>query len=289
MSFPVIITGCQSSGTSNLAHILSKYSKGNISGIEDGILRIALIWFSSLRNKEGGLHWSRFEEFAFCINVRKGRGKQYDRAMITLDKFSKSALFQRHIDNNDVDGFISDFLKEYYRQSDYEFWGDKYPEYVFYLDDIRRILPDARFIFLIRHPYYVVYSLYIKRFREGRCLNLNHPRIDGNSFVHQWVVWNTHIVSYLKKYGNSNCLLLKYEDMLGDPLKTLGDISTFLGYDLCQEKEVVAKALLSRNCVRDLSDPHYSTITAAYSERLLRLADYFGYDPYNLSFKLYKP
>ena len=176
-------------------------------------------------------------------------------------------------------------ITRFYNGIQCEFWGDKYPEYIFYLNDIKRIFPDARFICLVRHPYYVARSLYTSRAKECRQFNFNEPRRDLKDCVQQWYVWNRFLREYLQSDPKDHLLLLRYEDLIGDPFDSLQQIAQFLNSDLLSDEQVVSGFLGYTNTVRDKSDPYYEGITSHYSEELIQMANEFGYDPHDPFFR----
>lgn len=286
MGFPLVITSSQSSGSTNLKVILSHFPGAHMSPVEDGVLRMALIWFASCRGKPGLLRSCRFQEYASTVMVQKGRAQHYKRLLAVIDEYQQSELFWERAETDDVDGCIRDILSRYYLSEDCLFWGDKYPEYLFFLNEIQRILPDVRYIFLIRHPYYVARSIYVTRTREMKLKDLNEPRRGMQDCVDQWVIWNRYLKDYLEQEEHENYLLLRYEQMLLEPEACMEMTGAFLGVKLSSAPAVVEGFKQTRNTVRDKSDSFYRPITDCYTDELRGMADYFGYDPYDPALQL---
>src|SRR5262249_12607901 len=107
----------------------------------------------------------------------------------------------------------------YARQQGTAWWGDKTPMYIEHLELLHSLFPAARMIYIVR---------------DGRDVALSLMRESwgpSNAFVcaEQWRRENEPrpIVAELKSKG----LLyqLRYEDLLADPARVLGDIMAFLG------------------------------------------------------------
>ena len=104
-------------------------------------------------------------------------------------------------------------------------WLEKTPEHIYFIEDIERFLPDAKFIHILRNGMDTIASMYdaTRSFNElwGAGWDLNHC-------IERWE--HAMLTSY--KYVNkSNHILVKYEDLLDDKTKLLGKICKFMGIE----------------------------------------------------------
>jgi hypothetical protein len=123
-------------------------------------------------------------------------------------------------------------------------WLEKTPEHIYFIDDIERLVPDAKFIHILRNGMDTIASLYeaTSGFNE-----LWGPGWDLNHCIERWE--QAMLISH--KYVNkSNHILVKYEELLDDKTKFLGEICKFMGieYDgqmLVNYQEKAAKLSLN--------------------------------------------
>jgi Sulfotransferase family len=107
-------------------------------------------------------------------------------------------------------------------------WIEKTPNHVFYLDRIARLIPDARFIHLIRRGNDVVES----------CVNasISYPElIDKWTFCQglPWFAayWNSATDIHLSSLGLANHMIVFFEDLVQDLSKELNRVLAFIGCD----------------------------------------------------------
>ncbi|MEG3910756.1 sulfotransferase [Microcoleus sp. w1-18aA5] len=123
-------------------------------------------------------------------------------------------------------------------------WLEKTPEHIYFIDDIERFLPDAKFIHILRNGMDTIASMYdaTRSFNElwGAGWDLNHC-------IYRW----EHAMLTSHKYINkSNHILVKYEELLDNKTLILGQICNFMGieYDdtmLVNYQEKAAKLSLN--------------------------------------------
>ncbi len=100
----------------------------------------------------------------------------------------------------------------------------KVPYYTFYVDEILKIFPEAKFIINIRDPRAQNYS-HIKRHSTERLfLGKNNP--EGRSVL--WNFYAQETLKLLEKYPDK-CYLFQYEKFVENPHKTMYEILEFLG------------------------------------------------------------
>ncbi|MEG4342337.1 sulfotransferase [Microcoleus sp. A003_D6] len=104
-------------------------------------------------------------------------------------------------------------------------WLEKTPEHIYFIDDIERLLPDVKFIHLLRNGMDTIASMYeaTKSFN-----NLWGAGWDLNHCIYRW----EHAMLTSHKYVNkSNHILIKYEELLDNKTKILGEICHFMGIE----------------------------------------------------------
>lgn len=99
-------------------------------------------------------------------------------------------------------------------------WGEKTPKNLFYVDLIHKIMPDARFIYIVRDPRAVAYSMNrFARFVDDSVLN-----------AFNWLQAATTGYDLLSRsIPEAQRLVLKYEELVSDVEATTRKICTFLG------------------------------------------------------------
>ncbi|MBE9186267.1 sulfotransferase [Microcoleus sp. LEGE 07076] len=123
-------------------------------------------------------------------------------------------------------------------------WLEKTPEHIYFIDDIERLLPEVKFIHILRNSMDTIASMYdVTRMYS----NLWGPGWDLNHCIERW----KHAMLTSHKYaGKSDHILLKYEELLDNKTKILGDICDFLGISYSDEmlvnyKEAAANLTLN--------------------------------------------
>ncbi|MEG4579599.1 sulfotransferase [Microcoleus sp. MON1_C5] len=123
-------------------------------------------------------------------------------------------------------------------------WLEKTPEHIYFIDDIQRFLPDAKFIHILRNGMDTIASMYeaTRSFNElwGVGWDLNHC-IDR---------WEHAMLTSHKYINKSHHILVKYEDLVDNKTQILGEICNFMGieYDstmLVNYQEKAAKLSLN--------------------------------------------
>jgi len=104
-------------------------------------------------------------------------------------------------------------------------WLEKTPEHIYFIDDIERFLPDAKFIHILRNGMDTIASMYeaTRNFNElwGAGWDLNHC-IER---------WEYAILTSHKYVNKSHHILVKYEELLDNKTKVLGKICNFMGIE----------------------------------------------------------
>lgn len=98
--------------------------------------------------------------------------------------------------------------------------GDKNPHYCLAAGKLQRLFPEARFVHMVRDPRDNVLS-----FRRVR-FDLNSP----GGLARRWCTYNTAVMR-AAAHGPDRFHLLRFEDLLLEPERTLHGICAFLGVD----------------------------------------------------------
>lgn len=106
----------------------------------------------------------------------------------------------------------------------------------FYIDEIESLLRDhCRFICITRHPFDVVASVKELVDTVGIALPELHAYLreipnQYEAFAQAWVDCNERMLDFIDS-NTHDCHLLKYEDLVRDPVTTLLDIIKFIGLE----------------------------------------------------------
>lgn len=100
-------------------------------------------------------------------------------------------------------------------------WGDKTPEYLYHLNDIGTLLPDAQYIHLVR---------------DGRDVTLSHfgRHWGPKNIVHGALQWRTQIGwvrEFSRQLPSNQFHEIRYEDLLARPTDALAGLIEFLQID----------------------------------------------------------
>ena len=104
------------------------------------------------------------------------------------------------------------YAKKYHPEIIDPIWVEKTPPHIFFKDDIRRMYPEARFIFLVRDPRAVVASTQNMSFSTTNVVTLSRS-------------WQKSI-QYLEE--NERSLLIRYEDLVETPETILKKVYEFM-------------------------------------------------------------
>ena len=107
---------------------------------------------------------------------------------------------------------------------------DDTPKHLFYLPDIFQLFPDAKFIGCIRDPRDFLHSYrnYWRRTTESKRIKaLYHPVVTS-------MIWRSSVkllLDYEQRFGDSQMMLVRYENLVGEPEAEVRRISDFLEVD----------------------------------------------------------
>lgn len=229
---PIIIVGCERSGTTMLRLILCSHKNIAIPPQTKYIKKLY-----KRRLKFGNL------------SKPKNRQKLQDWFYNNHDKRTK--LIDLEIDKNDIQNklkiagksfgaFLSAILKLYSQKEGKQRWGDKHPYYIKYLLQLFKLFPDAQVIHIIRDGRDAVASL------------KKMPWWKDNS-IYAMLNWQEAIrkgIKARKKYSSDRYMEIHYEEIIENPSESVKRVCEFLNEDY-------SDALLDFNQIADKAIPAY--------------------------------
>ena len=211
---PVFVLGCGRSGTKFLYHTLLSAGGFAVYHAESNAFNLLGLRFGSLANR---------------ANRRR-----------LLDEYYTSKLFQRTgLDAKDIDERVmedcrnaGDFLRivmdTIARKQGVERWAESTPLHLLYLPLIKRVIPEALVVHIIRDGRDVTASLH----RIGWIRPLPWDR--SRAFLVPAIFWRW-IVSKGRRYGKTlggDYMEVHYEKLVHNPRETLAKIGAFIEHDL---------------------------------------------------------
>jgi protein-tyrosine sulfotransferase len=131
----------------------------------------------------------------------------------------------------EVKRIISDWMNTYARSRGKRLWCEKTPKNVYLLDDLKDVFTDSKFICLYRNCMDVVHS----SLESSKDISLDNAQIvdtEGRSRLSQhidrWGQETTRMMIFERK-NPDNCIRVRYEDLVCDPVKTLSSVFSFIG------------------------------------------------------------
>ncbi|MCF8075846.1 MAG: sulfotransferase, partial [Desulfotignum sp.] len=205
---PIFIVGAPRSGTTLLAVMLDRHPQIAIPP-ETQFFTEFLPWArqqTDLETREKKIH------AALAHPRLQDTGLEYDTVF---------SIFKVH--DNTFKGLFRSLLEAYAKYKNAERPGEKSPKHLVHVPDILRYFPQAKIICLVRDGRDVVLSLLMVAWAEP-----GNPRRFG-LFCSEWNASARMAQTYLKTLPASRFYLVKYEDILRRPEKTLHEICEFIG------------------------------------------------------------
>jgi hypothetical protein len=217
----VFVVGCQRSGTTVVQSALARAS---------GLYTLPEThYFLDLL---GGIEeWVRGDEAAFRRKVRSRlrlvRARTHREMRRDLDFILSQPELGLHLRHHwSGAGYARAFalvMDHAARSSGARGWIEKSPDHLAYLDDIRRFVPEARFIHVLRNGEDVIASVIDAETRYA----------DAGIFrggIAYWIErWNRATATSLRYAGDPDHLVLLFEDFLARPQTAMRTACDFLG------------------------------------------------------------
>ncbi|MEG4108429.1 sulfotransferase [Microcoleus sp. S13_C5] len=144
------------------------------------------------------------------------------------DEINRPDLLQGFDDSQTVGAKVSWFVRVLdglAAEQNKSIWLEKTPEHIYFIEDIQRLLPDAKFIHILRNSMDTIASLHEATMNShdlwGHGWDLNHC-------IHRWKEAMLISHKYAKK---SNHILVKYEEILDNKVKKLEELCHFMGIE----------------------------------------------------------
>ncbi|MEG4228921.1 sulfotransferase [Microcoleus sp. N9_B2] len=144
------------------------------------------------------------------------------------DEINRPELLQGFDDSQSLGTKVSWFvgvLDGLAAEQNKSIWLEKTPEHIYFIDDIERFLPDAKFIHILRNGIDTIASLH-EATRNSH--DLWGPGWDLNHCIHRWKEATLISHKYAKK---SNHILVKYEEIVDNKVKKLEELCHFMGVE----------------------------------------------------------
>lgn len=222
MSTPVFLLGYQRSGTTALAHVLSRAfaHEGGIFTVNGKLPYLLERWLTA--NDLDARHL-RVDEITYALSRKSPTGIGASTWMTRVDGTLRSTAADvadgRH---HDVLALARRILMETY--SAWPLWGDKYNEYLTLLPYLDAMVPEARYIMLFRNPYEVAASIAEwAGDRPWRPSTVEHN-------IEKWTTWNSNFLRFAQTLPPHRYFVLEYHDLCRG--RDADRLSEFVGINL---------------------------------------------------------
>ena len=208
---PVILIGHGSSGTSICAALIRKYCAvafGNESQFMIRLARLAQSWgdLSDPQVLRGAVDYLLKERYFERAERIYGFRPTAEQILERVKQPSMSgiyqALFSLMADHQDTDR-----------------WGDKTPEYMDHLSELRELFPTAQYILVVRDGRDTALSVMARYYGPTNLVVA----------AQEWRETARQGMEFLETLPADRKLVIRYEDMMGNPVETLRTVMDYLG------------------------------------------------------------
>lgn len=125
---------------------------------------------------------------------------------------------------------IDEILQAYAKNNGKSRWIEKTPDNIAFVPFLNTIFLDAKYIHIIRDGRDVAISSFQAKHKWGTHINCNGERLENNilNCLKRWDLWINQFQD-LRKELSLNVIELKYEELIDNPSKAIGDILDFIG------------------------------------------------------------
>jgi hypothetical protein len=244
---PVFVLGCPRSGTTLLYHMLSSAGKFAIYRAESNVFSVLQPRFGDL-----GRESNRRELLRYWLNSKMFRETGLDAQLI-----SERILGGCH----SAGDFLRIVMEETARQQSVERWADTTPDHLLYIREIKRQIPNALIVHIIRDGRDVALSYVKQGWAHPLPWDRNEDLLMAGLFW-KWIVRRGRDSG--KVLGN-DYHELRYEDLVEKPTETLARLGQFIQQDLDYDR-------IQRVGIGSVSQPNSSFSTEAGSGFVRRWA-----------------
>ena len=230
---PVFVLGCPRSGTTVLYHMLLSAGNFAVYRAESNVFNLLVPRFRGMRSSA-----DRKELLDVWLRSKLFR-------VSGLDADEISARIMR--DCSSGGDFLRILMQEMARQQAVARWADCTPEHLLYMKQIKREIPDALFIHIIRDGRDVALS-YAK---QGWSYPLpwdRHDRLGVAGLYWEWLVDKGREQG--KRLG-ADYQEVRFEELVARPQETLARLGSFIDHDLDYER-------IQRAGIGSVSEPNSS-------------------------------
>lgn len=210
---PVFVLGCGRSGTTLLYHMLLSSGNFAVYPTESNVFVLAPRFgnLKALKNKK------KF------LKVWLG-SRLFQATGLNADEISAKILASC----NNAGDFLRIVMEEIARNQGVERWADTTPEHILYLLDIKRTVPDALVVHIIRDGRDVALSWnkwdWLRPFPWDR-----NRRLLVTGVYWEWIVRKGR--EYGRRLG-PDYTEVRFEDLVSQPRETLAKLGSFIDHDL---------------------------------------------------------
>ena len=214
MKPPVFVVGSPRSGTTLLYHML----------LSAGGFAVYLT-----ESKVFDLVFPQFADLSSAKNRRKALDLWLQSKLFTLTELDRTLLETRIMAECRNQGdFLRIIMEEMARQQNVERWAENTPEHILHLETIKKDIPDALVIHMIRDGRDVALSLQKKGWVQPFPWDRKHGAVVAGLYW-EWLLDKGR--QYQSKAGR-DYMEVRYEQLVGQPNETLAQISRFIDHHL---------------------------------------------------------
>lgn len=233
---PFFIVGCSRSGTTLLQALIDGHPDFAIPPESHIYVRFGPV-FESYGDLDQPCNRLRFiDELLRDVFIRQWR----------LDVTPEDV--ERRLTRADRIGVIDALFQLYAERHGASRWGDKTPEHIRHLRDIKADFPDAKLIHLVRDGRDVAEAM--RRMIWGP--------VSAFGLASEWRREVLHWQRYCAEHGTAGTLVVRYEDLVTSPRETLQRVHEFLGARYIDTVASYASTPLARNLAATQSEWHSS-------------------------------
>lgn len=227
---PIFIIGTSRSGTELMSQILSKHSNVKIV--------METHYFEDLRQQVAdGKKPLNLEETKLCqdyflalTHKIYGEGGEPEKGWMKRDELKNLA----DTIGGNSDAYFEAFCRIYAARDNKIIWGEKTPRHVFRISEIISCYPNAKIIYMLRHPAGVVASY--RNFwkldkhsdaQRNRLKNSYHPIVAT-------MLWKSGFKAALyarQQFGEKQIYIQKFEDLIDNPESSVKTLVNWLSLD----------------------------------------------------------
>ncbi len=215
---PVFVLGCPRSGTTVLYHMLLSAGNFAVYRTESNVFSVLEPHFGNLRSESNRRNLLRLWL----------KSRLFHDTGLDAESISEKILRDCH----SAGDFLSITMEETARSQGVERWADCTPDHLLYIPEIKRQIPNALIVHIIRDGRDVALS-YVK---QGWAYPFPWDRREHLSVAGLYWEW---IVRRGREYGralSADYYELHYEDMVEKPHETLRALGDFVGQELDYDK-----------------------------------------------------